>query len=151
MTPNDPQDIEKTLLSLSPKPVPQGLRERVLDSALEKRRDLVMTPWMRAVAGVCAALIAVAVLGDAAVTRAQNDTLRALLNGRGVSRPAVEDAGPFLAEIFGEVGDRERAGLERVALARPATRSVSLQDIEEARERLKGWLDHEDESAETLH
>jgi hypothetical protein len=149
MTANDPRDIEKALLSLDAKPVPPGLNKRILGSALKARRDLVLTPSMWAAATACAALIAVALLGDAALTRAQNESLGALLNGRAAAQAPVEDAGPLLAEIWEEIGDQERAGLERVALARPVPRSVSLRDVLQARERLKGWLDHEDEGKQS--
>jgi len=151
MTTNDPRDIEKTLLSLSPKPVPPGLRAKVLGPALKTRQDLVMTPWMRAAAVACAVLIAVAVLGDIAVARAQNDNLRALLNGRAAARPLAEDLGLLLAEISAQTSDVGKAELKRIVLARPATRSGSLQDVFAARERLKGWLDHESEGPESLY
>ena len=147
----DADDIEKTLLSLSPKPIPPGVRARVLESALRKQRDLVMTPWMSATAGACVLLMAIAVLGDAAVTKSQNDNLRALLNGSRVSRLAEEDAGTLPAEIYGEISDLEKAGLERMTLTRPGTGSGSLREAFEARERLKGWLDHEDEGRESLY
>ena len=149
MTTSDPQDIENNLLSLSPQPVPPGLREKVIGSALKTRQNLVMTPWTRAGAIACAVLIAVSVLGDMAVARAQNDSLRALLNGRAVARPLAEDLGLLLAEISAQTSDVGKAELKRIALARPATRSGSLQDVLEARERLKGWLDHESESPES--
>ena len=151
MTTNDPKDIEKTLLSLSPKTVPPGLRARVLESALKKQQGLVMTPRMWAAAAVCAALIAIAVLGDAAVSRVQNERLHTLLNGPGVSRVTDETAGPLPAELYGEIGDLEKSGLERTILTRRRTGSASPQGLFEARERLKGWLDHEDEGAESLY
>jgi hypothetical protein len=149
MTATDPNDIEKILGSLSPKAVPPGLRAKVLGPAMKMRQDLAMKPWMWAAAVACAALIAVAVLGDMAVARAQNDNLRALLNGRAAARPLVEDPGLLLAEISGETSDVGKAELKRIALARPATRSVSLQDVFAARDRLKGWLDHESETPES--
>lgn len=152
MTTNDPQDIEKTLLSLSPQPVPPGLRERILESAAKRRRDLVMTPWMWAAAAACAALIAVAVLGDAAVARAQNENLRALLNGRNVPRETEGEAAWLSAELFEEMGGSGKSGLERLAaLTRRGPARSSPRDVFESRERLKGWLDHEDESTENLY
>jgi hypothetical protein len=149
MTTNAPNDIEKTLLSLSPKAVPPGLRAGVLESALKKRQGLLMTTGLWAAAAACVAIIAVAVLGDAAVTRAQNDDLRALLNGSGLSRLAGEETGTLPAEFYGEISDLERAGLERMAMTRPAIKRKSLQDVFAARERLKGWLDHEDEGTQS--
>lgn len=149
MTTNDPKDIEKILVSLSPKSVPPGLKGRVLESALKKRQGLLMTPRTWASAAACAALMAIAVLGDTAVTKVQNNDLRAFLNGTRVSRLTGEEPGPLSEEVYEEIGDVEKAGLERIILTRPGTRSASLRDIFEARKRLKGWLDHEDESTES--
>ena len=148
MTTNDPRDIEKSLLSLSPRPVPPGLREKVLGSALITRQGLVMTPGIWAAAAACVAFMAVAVLGDAVLTKTQNNNLRALLNGRGVSRPTLEDSGPLLAEIHGEIPELEKTGLERMAMTRPAIKRMSLREVFAARDRLKGWLDHEDEGTQ---
>lgn len=149
MTANDPQDIEKNLLSVSPKTAPPGLRARILESARKEQQDLVMTPRIWTGIAACVALIAVAVLGDAAVTRAQNDDLRALLNGRSASHVTAEESGPLPAEICGGISDLERAGLERMLLARPGSERASLREVFETRERLKGWLDHEDEGTES--
>jgi hypothetical protein len=151
MTTHDPNDIEKILLSLTPKAAPSGLKARVLESALKKQQGLVMTPWKWAATSACAALIAIAVLGDAAVSRAQNERLYALLNGSGVSRVTEELAGPIPAEIYKEIDGLEKSGRELTILTRGRTGSATAQDSFEARERLKGWFDHEDEGAESLN
>jgi len=53
------------------------------------------------------------------------------------------------AELYGEIDGLEKSGLERTILTQRRTGSASAQDLFDARERLKGWLDHEDEGTES--
>jgi hypothetical protein len=144
MIEHDPDDIERSLGQLVPKPAPSGLRERVLDSALESRRNAPFTLRMRAVAGVCFVLTSLAMIGDAVISKRQSGRIAALLGGPGVSKPAGEEARLLWAELGSDLGDLDKLRREGIALSRLGSRHDSRWAFIEARDRLKGMIDHED-------
>ena len=139
-----PDDIEQSLGRLVPKPAPSGLRERVLDSALESRRNAALTPRMRAVAAVCFVLTSLVLIGDAVVSKRQSGRITALLGGPGVSKPAVDEARLLWAELGSDLGDLDKLRREGIALSRSGSRDDSLRALFKARDELKGMIDHED-------
>jgi hypothetical protein len=144
MIEHDPDDIERSLGQLVPKPAPPGLRERVLDSAIEVRKNAAMTPRMRTVAVVCSILI-VAVLGvDPLISRHEAARMAALLDGPGVSAPIEEEVRLLWAEVGGDLGDLDKFCKEGILLSRLGSRGGSREAFLEARDWLKGMIDHED-------
>lgn len=142
MIEHDPDDIERSLGQLVPKPAPPGLRERVLDSAIEVRKNAAMTPRMRTVAVVCSILI-VAVLGvDPLISRHEAARMAALLDGRSSARTAGEEASD-LAEVLGGQGSEANRMARLQVLAASAVREDRERNFIEARKWLKGWLENE--------
>lgn len=144
MTDHDPDDIERSLGRLVPKPAPPGLRERAATAALDARKNVALTPGMRVLGAVCLAFIVAAGLGDAVVSRAQTRQLMSLLDGHDAIAKPEEDAGYLLAEIAGGIGGLYEPALDKRIVARMGIREEPLTDWRKARERLKGMIDHED-------
>lgn len=144
MTTIGPDDIEKSLARLVPRATPPGLGLQVIARALDSRKNAVLTPRMRAVALVWAVLTLVAVIGDAVVSKRQSGRIAALLGGPGVSKPAGEEARLLWAEIGSDLGDLDKFRREGIALSRLGSRHDSRWAFIEARDRLKGMIDHED-------
>ena len=142
MIEHDPDDIEKSLGQLVPKPASPGLRKRVLDSALEARKNVAMTPRMRAVAVVCSILI-VAILGaDSLLRRHESAQIAALLDGRSLDLKAGEEASD-LAEVLDVQGSEASMMARLQVMAAFAVREDRERNFIEARKRLKGWLENE--------
>jgi hypothetical protein len=133
-------DIERQLNRLAPRPIPPGLRERVLSSALEARRNTALTPRLRAMAVVCAALIAVLLGIGPLVERQASARLTAVLDGRPSADAAVMKSAD-LAELTGlEAADAERM-VKLLALASSAEREKRRSRLDEGQRGLKGWSD----------
>lgn len=144
MTARDLDNIEKSLERLAPKATPPGLRQRVMTSALDARKNAAMTPRMRVVAVVFSTLL-VAVVGiDPLIRRYESSQMAALLDGRGVSNPAGEEARLLWAELGSDLGDLDKLRREGIVLSRLGSRHDSPWAFFEARDRLKGMIDHED-------
>lgn len=137
-------DIERSLGQLSPKPSFPGLRQRILASALESRKDVACTPRMRVVAVVCVTLTSLVLIGDAVVSKRQSGRIAALLGGPGASAPAEKEARLLWAELGADLGDLEIFCREGIVLSRLGSRDDSRWAFFEARDRLKGMIDHED-------
>ena len=139
---NSEDDIERQLNRLAPRPVPPGLRERVLSSALEARRNTALTPRLRAMVVVCAALMA-ALLGiGPLVERQASARLTAVLDGRPSADAAVMKSAD-LAELTGlEAADAERM-VKLLALASSAESEKRQNRLDEALRGPKGWSDYE--------
>jgi hypothetical protein len=140
----DPDDIEKALERLTPLAVPPGLGRRIVARAREARKNAAMTPRMRIAAVVCSILI-IAVLGaDSLLGRHESARIAALLDGPGVSASAGEDVRLQWAEIGGDLGDLDKFRREGILLSRLGSRGGSGRAYLEARDWLKGMIDHED-------
>ena len=135
-------EIERDLERLRAKPMPSGLRERVLDSALKARERTVLTPRLRVAAAACSILI-VAVLGaDRLLGRREAFRLTALLDGRPTAGTAREETSE-LEELLGGLGSEADmiAGLQ--ARTVDAVRGDGERRFNEARKMLEGWLKNE--------
>ena len=142
MIEHDAEDIEESLKRIVPKPAPPGLRQRVLASALESRKDAALTPRMRIAAIVCSILI-VAILGaDSLLGRHESAQIAALLDGRPSVRAVAEDASD-LAEVMGGQCADEDAVKRLQIMAATTARKNQERNIIEARKGLKGWLENE--------
>jgi glycine/D-amino acid oxidase-like deaminating enzyme len=144
MTGKNLDDIEKSLARLSPKAIPPGLRQRVMASALDARKNAGLTTRMRAVALVLAMLAAVAVIGDAIVSKWQSGRIAGLLGSPSVSKPAREEARLLWAELGADLGDLDTFRRERIVLSRLESQDDSRRAFFAARDWLKGMIDHED-------
>jgi hypothetical protein len=144
MIKHDPDDIEKSLARLVLRATPPGLHERIVARAFEARENAVVTPRMRAVAGVCLVLTSLAMIGDAVISKRQSGRITALLGGPGVSKPAGEEARLLWAELGSDLGDLDKLRREGIALSLLGSRHDSRWAFIEARDRLKGMIDHED-------
>ena len=135
-------DIERQLNRLAPRPIPPGLRDRVLSSALEARRNTALTPRMRIAAIACAALLAVVVGFGPLLGRREAARMAALLDGRQPAGMEGMEAGA-LAEMAGlEAADAERM-VKLLALASFAEREKRQSRIGEGLRGPKGWSDYE--------
>ena len=139
-------DTEGELRRLVPSSVPPGMRRRVLDRALDSRKNAAVTPRLRSAALVWAVLALVAVIGDAVISKGQSERLAAFLGGPGISTPAgAEEEGRRLwAEVGGDLGDLDKLRMTGIVLSRLGSRHESRWASFEARDRLKGMIDHED-------
>jgi hypothetical protein len=146
MTGKDLDDVERSLARLAPKAVPPGLRQRVMASVLEARENAVLTPRMRAFGLAWAVVAFVAVTGDAVVSNWQSRQIAASLGGPGVSAPAEgqEEFRLQWAEVGGDLGDLDKFLREGIVQSRLGSRGGSGRGYLEAREWLKGMIDHED-------
>jgi hypothetical protein len=137
-----PADTEGELRRLVPKPAPPGLRQKVLSTALEARRNAVLTPGMRKLAVACSIVIVAVLAIEPLVGRYEAARMAALLDGRSSARTAGEEA-PELAEVFGGQGSEANRMARFQIMAASAVREDRERDFVEARKRLKGWLENE--------
>jgi len=134
-------EIEKDLGRFSPIGAPAGLRQKVMDRALEARKSAMLSPRMRLAASACSLAI-VLVLGlDPLIARQEAARMAALLDGRPGARQPGETLELALA-LGGNGGEAERLS-HLQSLAASAIREDALREFVEARIRLKGWLDNE--------
>ena len=135
-------DIEYALGRLLPKPVPPGLRERVIGSAFQTRKNSVLTPQLRIVAVTCSILLVAVLLLEPLSSRWEAARLAALLDGRPASPATGEEAAEF-AEVLGLRGREADRMAKLQAMTAPALRKERMGDFIEAQKRLKGWLENE--------
>ena len=136
-------DVERDLERLVPAPVADGLRERVLGSAREARKNAAMTPRMRAMAAVFSILI-VAVLGiDLFLGQHEAARRTALIDGPGISTPTGQEAGLLWSELGVDLGESDRFRQAGGALSRLKDRDDSRKALMKMRDLLKGMIDHE--------
>lgn len=145
----DIDGIEESLKRLVPRAVPPGLGDKVVGRALGSRRNALVTPRLRTVAAVSVALAMTALIGDAIVSKRQSEEMDGLLAGAGAAQRAVSAAGSLWAELGPELGDLDRFRRGEMVLPRRGDRGGSERAYFEIREKLKGWIDHE--NAEDLH
>lgn len=118
MKEDENRDIEILLKSIKLKPVPAGLRDKVLKSARRsKTQYTVMTPllwrWVS-----CCALVLTVVLGlDAFLASRQIEHLRSYLGGMPRPQDAQDTSWPELAKDLDESADSKLLGRVRWQLA----------------------------------
>jgi hypothetical protein len=135
-------DIEHALGRLAKTPVPPGLRARVLGQAAAERRSAALSPGLRFTTAGCSLLIAAVLVLDPLAARREAARLASLLDGRAAAAEAYGPASELALEL-----DIGASAAERLAHLQALASSRSGKEIPEkffqAREWLKGWLDHE--------
>ncbi len=121
----DEREVEKLLGRFSPRPAPQGLRERVIQAAereAEGRR--ILTPAWRWTLASSLLLLAVFVVADSRTSSRERILLSSILDSRGAeaSTPA-KTAEQAAAEILASLPDLDPASRE--ALAKSILRDLS--------------------------
>jgi hypothetical protein len=139
-----PDDIGESLVRLVPLPVPSGLRQQIMASVLESRKNALLTPRVMGIATICLVLASIAMIGDAIVSKQQSGRMAALLGGPGVSNPAGEDIRLLWAELGSDLGDLDKLRREGIVHSRLWSRHDSPWAYFETQDRLKGMIDHED-------
>ncbi len=135
-------DLERDLDRLVPKPVPPGLRERVLGAALEARGGAALAPRLRLAAAACVILILVALgVGSLAGNR-EAIRLAALLDGRPSTSEERMEAGA-LAEMAGLASADAERMVRRLALSSSAEREKRRSRFDEGLRGPKGWSAYE--------
>ena len=131
--------MENRLRSLPLKPVPGGLREKILGAAkAERSKRAWTTPRLRAGLAGTAALLAAAVLFSALSDRSHTARLRALMDGHRTVQTETERAWALDAEDLGDsLGPAEFAhekrmmAYRRTAIAPTAVRFEKKFNLEE--------------------
>jgi hypothetical protein len=141
MTERENADIERSLARLAPKPVPDGMRQRILSSAYEAGGSRALTRGRLVTAAVCAAVLAAILTADRLVARRESARWAALLDGRSPVQ-SIEDPASILAEIMGTGAEKDVAALRSRMLASTRIRP-QVPEMREALKRLKGWLEYE--------
>jgi TPR repeat protein len=141
---NGSPDIERQLKQLDPRPVPPGLCERMLGSATEAGKNTALSPRMR-VAAVALTILLVAALGiNLFIGGQEKARLAILLEGPALSVPAGPEASLIWTELAADLGDIDRCRRVGLALSRSRGRGDPRKALLEARDRLKGMIEHED-------
>ena len=141
---SDLAGVERGLRRLVPAAVPPGLGERTLERAAEAARGAMLRPWMRLAAAACSVLIVVVLALDPVLGRHEDARMAAILDGRPTGSSHAEDAA-VLAEAVGGIGEAEealRTARLETMIAASSRRELGRRAIA-ARDRLKGWLEHE--------
>jgi hypothetical protein len=141
--------LEKALGDFVPRPVPPGLKSRVLESANAARREVVMTSRMWAVATACFVLILLSVAGDKMISKSQVDALFAPVGRSASAAPFDEEIRPVLAELgIGENALNSESGkksfLVRNLISRMGPGAESGEDLPGLLKKLEGWNGNED-------
>lgn len=138
------QDIESELGRLTPAPVPQGLRQRVLDRTRHFRGKALLSPGMRIAAVTCSVLIVALLATEPFLDRHEAACLASLVDVRVRPGPAGEPSA-VLVEVLGATGEAaEAAQMARwEIIAAAAARKRQERQVTEARKWLKGWLANE--------
>ena len=142
MTNDERNDMERELARLVSKPMPSGLRGRVLASAREARERAVPAPRLRVVAVACSILLAAVLGADRLVGRHEASRLAALLDGRPTAG-AVREGTLDLEELLGGLGSEADMIARLQAMAASAVRKDAGRRFGEARKMLEGWLKNE--------
>ncbi len=145
---DEDRGLEKILEELAPRPVPAGLRARILAPARAARREVVMTSRMWAVGAACLVIIFVSVAGDRILSKSRVDGLFAPVGRSASTAPSDEEIRPVLAELGvgekaleGESG--EKSFLVRNLISRMGPGSESPEKLSEILKTLEGWNDDE--------
>ena len=130
---------ENRLRSLPLKPMPDGLREKILTAAKAERSSRAWTtPFLRAALTGTAAVLAAVVLFSALSDRSQTARLQALADGHRTVQAELEHAWALEMENLGDsLGPEELAreirirAYRRMALPPPAVRIDKKFNLEE--------------------
>jgi hypothetical protein len=93
---------QRLLESLSPKPLPAELKEKILAVAYQKRRkSLVIAPALRTAYFLCFLLIILALASDNIMTKSENERLTAVIDTSQNSEAVKEkEFQKVMAELF---------------------------------------------------
>lgn len=112
--PAQEREVERFLRSIVPRPAPPGLREKVLVRARGERQARAWTtPLLRACLAACGALLVLALVTDAFLSRQQTRRIQALLDGTGTSQIDFGREGADLAAELGGFLDPKQLALIR--------------------------------------
>ena len=93
---------QEILEGLSPKPLPPGLREKVLSTAYQRQRKFqVISPVLRTLFVISSALIVLAFFCDIMIKNSENHFLTSIMNGSQVSEMVLDkDLQEMTKELF---------------------------------------------------
>jgi hypothetical protein len=93
---------QQILEGLSTRPMPPGIKEKILTAAYQKRREfLVISPVLRTLFAVSSVLIALAFFCDILIKNSENDFLTSIMNGSQVSEMMLDkDLQEMKDELF---------------------------------------------------
>ncbi len=93
---------QEILEGLSPKPMPQGLREKILATAYQRQRKFqVISPVHRMLFAISSGLIVLAFFCDIMIKNSENDFLTSIMNGSQVSEMILDkDLQEMTNELF---------------------------------------------------
>ena len=94
--------VQELLESLSPKPLPAELREKLLSTAHQnQRKSQVMTPVLVMVFSICCVLIALALFSDIMITNSENEQFSDIMASFLTSEVTLEkDLQEIATELF---------------------------------------------------
>ncbi len=139
--------FERWLRSVTLKPAPPGLRDKVLKAAARRREEAAWTtPLLRRGLAACASIVLVVSVADGLVSGAQRSHLMALGGGPRPSIVRSDDETKVLAEVLGEAAAGKLAAME---MAAGSWRSVRKPAGDELRE-LELIMEGGDESQKDL-
>jgi hypothetical protein len=93
---------QEILEGLSPKPMPPGLREKILSTAFQRQKEfLVISPVLRTLFAISSILIVLAFFCDILIKNSENDFLTSVMNGSQVSEMILDkDLQEMKNELF---------------------------------------------------
>jgi hypothetical protein len=140
--------FERWLRSITLKPAPPALRERVLAAAAEYReRKAWTTPLLRRWLAVCAAAVLAVSVADGLMSGTQRSRLIALGGGPRPSPIRPNDEAAVLAEALGDAVASKLVAMESAAGRRRSGRRREGEDIRQ----LEILMEGADESQKDLH
>lgn len=82
---------QEILEGLSPKPLPPGLREKILSTAFQRQREfLVISPVLRTLFAISSVFIVLAFFCDIMIKNSEKDFLTSIMNGSQVSEMILD-------------------------------------------------------------
>ncbi len=124
--------FERWLKSITLKPAPPGLREKVLKAAARRRAEASWTtPLLRRWLAASAAVVLVVSVADGLVSGAQRSRLMALGGGPRPSIVRPDDETKVLAEVLGEAAAGKLAAMEMAAGSRRSVRKPAGDELRE--------------------
>jgi len=95
-------NVQELLESLSPKPLPPGLKKKLLSTAYRKQqRFQIITPVLGKVFFLCCILVVMAFVFDLMITDSENRNLTAMMDGSQTSETMIEkDLKEIAEELF---------------------------------------------------
>jgi hypothetical protein len=100
---NDRDKVQELFESLSPKPLSEELREKLLSTALQnQRKSQVMTPVLVIFFSICCVLVSIALFSDIMITNSENEHFSAIMDYFLVSEATLleEDLQEIATELF---------------------------------------------------